>query len=130
MSSDLAPPTTKPKHESYRQQGWEVRACSLCEKQVPTKEVLHILPHVEAKDLEALVKNASPSSEENWRWCRGCNSGVLCASDLDMMTCANFMSKPASNIKFYGMKDSPVIGMTSSTMGRMAIINEDLIKTT
>src|SRR5437763_10150341 len=90
MSSDLAPPTTKPKHESYRQQGWEVRACSLCEKQVPTKEVLHILPHVEAKDLEALVKNASPSSEENWRWCRGCNSGVLYASDLDMITCAKF----------------------------------------
>jgi hypothetical protein len=55
---------------------------------VPTKEVLHVLPHVEAEDLEALVKDASPSSEENCRWYQWYNSGALYASDLDMITCA------------------------------------------
>jgi hypothetical protein len=97
---------------------------------VPTKKVLHILPHVEAEDLEALVKNASPSSEENWRWCRGCNSGALYASDLDMITCAKFDVKACFKHRILWHEGLTCDWYDKSTMGRMAIVNEDLIKTT
>jgi hypothetical protein len=97
---------------------------------VPTKEVLHILPHVEAEDSEALVKDVSPSSEENWRWGPGCNSCALYASDLDMITCGKCDVKACFKRRILWQEGLTCDQYDKPAMGRVAKANEDLIKTT
>jgi ribosomal protein S27AE len=118
------------KLDSYRQQGWAACTCPLCEKRVPTKEFLRILPRDQAHNLKELVKEASPSTKENWRWCPGCNSGALYTSEFDMITCGKCDVKACFKHRMRWHEGLTCYQYDKSTMGRMAKANEDLIKMT
>lgn len=74
---------------------WSACTCPQCDVQIPTEELHGVLPRTIVKEMKELLKRASLSSHEAWRWCLapGCGHGGVQNGRSEVYKCSKCGTK-------------------------------------